>query len=60
VCDFGTRPPLTLTSRDILPNPEMDATSAWQRSSAKNKLRIKKLADACIAMASLGNLLLAE
>jgi len=51
---------LTLTSRDILPNPEMAATSAWQHSAAENNLRNQKLADACIAMASLGNLLLAE
>ena len=40
--------------------PRMAATSAWQRSAAENKLRIQKLADACISMASLGNRLLAE
>ena len=51
---------LTLTSRDILSYPEMATTPAWQRYAAENKLRIQKLADACISMARLGNRLLSE
>jgi transposase-like protein len=44
----------------VPPNPEVIATPPRRRFTAKDKLRILKLADACTAVGSLGALLRAE